>query len=120
MSGRRANGEGTEPRLRPDGRWQAAYTGTDGRRHFVTTPRGSTKTQCRDALKAAIRASDDGLPMTDARLTVGRWLDIWLSDYVAGGTRPKRAGTIASYTSVVENHLRPRLGRIPVARLTRE
>jgi integrase len=120
MSRRRANGEATEPRLRSHGRWQAAYTGADERRRVVTTPKGSTKSQARDALKAAIRASDDGLPPTDARLTVGRWLDTWLRDYVAGGTRPKRAGTVASYTSVVENHLRPRLGRIPVARLTRE
>lgn len=120
MAKRRGNHEGSEPRLRADGRWQANYVGSDGRRRSVITPRGSTKSDCRDALKAALRRSEDGFAPVDGRLTVGRWLDTWLANYVAGGTRPKRAGTIASYTSVVENHLRPRLGRIVLSRLTRD
>jgi integrase len=117
---RRGNREGSEPSLRADGRWQAMYTTAEGRRRAVTLPKGSTKTQCRDAVRAAVRASADGYSPTDSRLTVGRWLEIWMADYVAGGTRPKRPGTIASYASVVNNHLRPRLGHIVLARLTRE
>jgi integrase len=120
MTRRRANGEGTEPGLRKDGRWQASYTGADGRRRVVTTPRGSTRSACRDALRAAIRRTEEGIAPLDGRLTVGRWLDTWQQDYVAGGARPRRAGTIASYRSVVENHLRPRLGQVVLARLTRE
>ena len=34
--------------------------------------------------------------------------------------RPKRTGTVASYQSVVNVHLRPHLGRIVLSRLTRE
>ena len=60
MTARRANGEGSEPRLRRDGRWQASYTGADSRRHWVTMPRGSTRTACRDAPRAAIRQAEDG------------------------------------------------------------
>jgi hypothetical protein len=70
MSGRRANGEGTEPLLRKDGRWQAGYTGADGRRRVVTTPRGSTKSACRDALRAAIRRTEDGSAPPDGRLVM--------------------------------------------------
>jgi integrase len=120
MTRRRANNEGSEPILRGDGRWQASYTAADGRRRIVTMPKGSTKSQCRDALRRAIRGAEDGHRPVDGRLTVGGWLDAWLSDYVAGGTRPKRPGTVASYTSVVNTHLRPRLGRVVLSRLTRE
>ena len=103
LTRRRGNGEGSEPKLRKDGRWQAAYSRRDGRRGVVTVPKGSTKTQCRDALRAAIRGvEDEPHSPTDNRLTVGRWLDTWLKTYVAGGTRPKHAGTVASYTSVVQ------------------
>lgn len=116
--GRRANGEGSEPRLRGDGRWQATYTGADGLRHAVTMPKGSTKQACRDAVRAAIRATEDGHAPADRRLTVGKWLDIWLADHVAGGTRPKRPSTVASYTLIVEKHLRPRLGRVVLSGLT--
>ena len=69
--GRRANGEGSEPRLRGDGRWQATYTGAAGRRHAITMPKGSTKQACRDAVRAPIRAAEDGHAPADRRLTVG-------------------------------------------------
>jgi integrase len=117
---RRANHEGSEPMLRKDGRWQAKWWGPDGKRHVVTLPVGSTKTACREALRAAIRRSDEGSAPLDGRLTVGRWLDIWLKKYVAGGTRPRRPRTVESYQSVANVHLKPRLGRIVLAKLTRE
>lgn len=71
-------------------------------------------------MRLAVRGVEDGYRPVDGRLLVGGWLDTWLTDYVAGGTRPKRPGTIASYTSVVNTHLRPRLGRVVLSRLTRE
>jgi integrase len=120
VSGRRANGEGTDPILRKDGRWQASFTSVDGRRRVVTTPRGLTKSACRQSLRASIRRAEQGEAPLDGRLTVGRWLDTWLENYIAGGTRPRRTGTIASYRSVVNNHLRPTLGRVVLSRLTRE
>jgi integrase len=117
---RRGNREGGEPRLRKDGRWQADYIGADHRRHSIITPRGSTKQDCRDALKAALRRADDGYAPADRRLTVGAWLDTWMTKHVAGGPRPRRARTVESYETVVRVHLKPRLGRIVLSKLTRE
>lgn len=49
---------------------------------------------------------------------MGKWLDVWLADHVAGGTRPKRPSTVASYTLIADKHLRPRLGRVILSSLT--
>ncbi len=81
-------------------------------------PRGSTKQACRDAVRAAIRAAEDGHAPADRRLTVGKWLDVWLADHVVGGTRPKRPSTVASYTLIADKHLRPRLDRVILSSLT--
>lgn len=117
MNRRRANGEGGKPRQRADGRWQADYTGADGRRHSVIAP---TVTVCRDRLRAAIRQADDGLVPTDGRLTVATWLDMWMRDHVRGGTKPRRRRTADGYETIVERHLKPYIGRRPLARLTPE
>jgi integrase len=114
---RRGNREGGEPRRRKDGRWQADYTGADGRRHSVIA---STVTDCRTRLRTALRQADDGLSPTDGRLTVGAWLDTWIRDHVRGGTKPRRTRTADGYETICRLHLKPKVGRIPLARLTPE
>jgi integrase len=101
---RRSNHEGSEPKLRKDGRWQAMYTGADCRRHSVAA---LTVSECRSRLRAAIRQSDDGWMPTDGRLTVGGWLDIWIRDHVRGGTKPRRARTAVGYEAICRLHLKP-------------
>ena len=114
---RRGNNEGGEPRRRKDGRWQADYSGADGRRHSVIAP---TVTECRSRLRAAVRQADDGQAPADGRLTVGAWLDVWMRDHVRGGTKPRRPRTADGYETIIELHLKPYIGRRPVARLTAE
>jgi integrase len=114
---RRGNREGGEPRRRKDGRWQADYTGADGRRHSVIASR---VTECRTRLRTALRHADDGLSPTDGRLTVSAWLDTWMRDHVRGGTKPRRPRTADGYDPICRLHLKPHLGRIPLARLTPE
>lgn len=114
---RRANHEGSKPRVRHDGRWQANYTGLDGRRRSVIA---KTPTECRANLRSALRLVEDGQTPPSGRLTVGAWLDEWLANYVAGGTTPKAPRTVELYESVVRIHLKPRLGRAVLAKLTRE
>jgi integrase len=114
---RRSNHEGGAARERADGRWQAMYTGADGRRHSVIA---KTPTDCRAKLRAALRLAEDGQAPPSGRLTVGAWLDEWMASYVAGGTDPKAPRTIELYESVVRVHLKPQLGRIVLAKLTRE
>ena len=114
---RRGNNEGGEPRRRKDGRWQADYSGADGRRHSVIAP---TVTECRSRLRAAVRQADDGQAPADGRLTVGAWLDVWMRDHVRGGTKPRRPRTADGYETIIKLHLKPYIGRRPVARLTAE
>lgn len=49
-----------------------------------------------------------------SRITVGEWLDQWLSDFIT----PNRAETtIYGYRKMIENHTRPILGDIPLQEL---
>ena len=114
---RRGNHEGSAPHQRADGRWMAMYTGADGRRHGVIA---KTPTECRAKLRDALRLAEDGQDVPSGRLTVGTWLDTWLANYVAGGTNPRAPRTVELYESVIRVHLKPRLGRIVLAKLTRE
>lgn len=114
---RRGNHEGGVPRQRADGRWQAMYTGADGRRRSVIA---RTPTDGRAKLRAALRLVEDGQAPPSGRLTVSAWLDDWLTSYVAGGVNPKAPRTVELYESVVRVHLKPQLGRIVLAKLTRE
>jgi integrase len=114
---RRGNHEGSAPRQRSDGRWMAMYTGADGRRRSVIA---RTPTDCRAKLREALRLVEDGQAPPSGRLTVGAWLDTWLASYVAGGTNPKAPRTVELYESVIRVHLKPRIGKVVLAKLTRE
>jgi len=67
---------------------------------------------------APARQADDGLSPTDGRLTVSAWLDVWMRDHVRGGTKPRRPRTADGYATIVKRHLKPYIGRRPLARLT--
>lgn len=52
---------------------------------------------------------------TDSRTTLGRWLDIWMTSEV----EPYRADTtINGYNGIIQNHLVPALGEVPLSKLT--
>lgn len=48
-------------------------------------------------------------------LTVGRWLDLWLENYVRQGIRQS---TYEIYRAYLDNHLLPKLGEIPLEELS--
>ncbi|MDE3076506.1 MAG: site-specific integrase [Chloroflexota bacterium] len=109
---KRANGEGTITR-RKDGRWQAALYRTDGTRKFYY---GATRDDVNDKLVRAQSARKDGLPLPDERVTVGEYLDYWLDSAKRLGSI--RRGTWENYESYVRLHLKPGIGRLPLAKLT--
>ena len=41
-------------------------------------------------------------------MTLGEWLDRWLTDYKENTVRP---GTLAGYRSCIENYIKPQLDR---------
>ena len=100
---KRANNEGSIYQ-RTDGRWAATVTLSNGRRRSWY---GKTQQAALDKKNDAQRATADGLPLTPERLTVGIWLDRWLSDVAAPSVRPS---TLKSYQDAVRLHIRPALG----------
>lgn len=78
---RSAAGSGTL-RQRPDGLWEARFTYVDElgvkRRKSIYAP---TQKECRKKLTAATKAVDEGRYKAPQRMTVGEWLDEWVSTY---------------------------------------
>jgi hypothetical protein len=112
---KRGNSEGSLYR-RKDGRWTASVDlgQADGRRRRKSFY-GRTRQEVAHKLQAAQRAVADGLPLVGQRQTTGDFLEVWLRDSVARKVRPK---TLQRYQQIVKLHLTPRLGRIPLAKLT--
>lgn len=111
--GKRANGEGSAPRKRPDGRWEARYVDADGKRKSFY---GQTQREVATKLREVLRNRDTGVPTpTPGRLTVAAFLDKWLATKVPPATRPN---TYRQYEYLIRAHLKPGLGRIGLGKLT--
>ncbi len=109
---RRGAGEGSI-RTRPDGRLEARYTGSDGRRHYIM---GRDHKNLQAKLRDALRDAAQGIQPVSQQLTLAAWLETWLATSVRPRLRPR---TIESYEMVVKLYLAPApLGRTPVAKLT--
>ncbi|MCC8074642.1 MAG: site-specific integrase [Clostridiales bacterium] len=91
--------------------WEARFTaGVDPGtgKQVQRSITGKTQREVARKLKEAVAALDAGTYVAPSRLTLGEWLDIWLRDYL-GGVKPF---TVASYTGIVKNHLKPSLGAV--------
>lgn len=72
-----------------------------------------TEEEADGALKAEMERVTAGTWTDDQKLTVGKFLDRWL-ERRAGALK---ASTLASYTSHIEQFIRPELGRLPLREL---
>ena len=96
-------------RKRDDGRWEGRIVvghkdNGDSIFHYV-----SAKTQ-KALLEKLHKSIDeyDGAELTeDSRMTLGEWLDRWLTEYKAGTVRP---GTLEGYHRYIEYYIKPQLG----------
>ena len=111
MASKRANSEGTICK-RSDGRWCAAVTLDGGKRRFFYGP---TQKAVQDKLRAAMRAIDDGLPLSSDRQKVGTFLDRWLVEVAQPTVRPS---TFIRYRELLAGHVIPALGHLPLAKLS--
>ncbi len=114
---RRSKGEGSVFWREDRQRWMAEvdYGYVDGKRKRST--RGFVRKT--DAIKwrnKTIAAQALGLPAGDGSMTVTVWLRRWLDEDVDRSSRART--TRATYRSLVENHLVPKLGRKRLATLT--
>jgi integrase len=111
--GRRGNGEGTITR-RKDGRWEARYyvQTVNGAKRKVLY--GKTRAEARDKLAKALSDRIDGIVYDDENMTLGEYLDVWLTGSVFGSVRQS---TYDRDTNLVTNHIKPVLGGLKLKKL---
>ena len=96
-------------RKREDGRWEGRIVighkenGEPLFRHVYA----KTQKALLDKLHQNIECYRDVELTEDSRMTLGQWLDRWLTEYKAGTVRP---GTLKSYRCYIEYYIKPQLG----------
>src|ERR671932_2084652 len=111
---RRGNGEGSIYR-RKDGRWVGQYTVYTAKGPKYRYIYGKTRQAVAEKLTKAMADRDGGLVFDAGNMTVGEYLDRWLSDSVRGTVR---ASTYERHEGIIRTHLGPSLGRIKLKSLT--
>ena len=116
MAKRRPSGDGMV-RKREDGRWEGRIVvghkknGTPIFQHAYA----HTQKELTEKLHQNIERYQDVELTEDSRMTLGEWLDRWLTDYKENTVRP---GTFAGYRSCIENYIKPQLGDKQVSLVT--
>ena len=115
-STRAAQGGGTI-RQRPDGRWEARFTvgrdpGTG--KQIQRSVYGSTQKEVRQKLAQAVAALDNGDYFEPSKMTLARWVEIWLEEY----TGDKKYLTVKHYKAQCRAHIVPSLGAVKLSELT--
>ncbi len=106
---RTAKGNGSV-RRRPDGRWEGRCSINGVRKSFY----GEKQSEVLKAMRKAQKEADEGRYVEPTKITLARWLDTWLTEYVKPSTKPL---TFSTYQSRVETHIKPALGKIKVTAL---
>src|ERR687897_185733 len=109
MAKKRGSGKGEISRHKKSGLYMARYT--------VQTPEGSKRKtiygkkrqDVADQLAKALADRADGIVFDDKNLTLGEYLDRWLSDAVRGTVRES---TYSRDKYLVTNHVKPSIGRV--------
>jgi integrase len=86
----------------------------DGRRRFEALGGYPTRGQAEAALADALARRSHGFVLDPAKLTVDQYLDRWL-DHIRISLR---ARTVARYTALLRDHVRPHVGVRPLKQLT--
>ncbi len=113
-AGRRGNGEGSIYK-RKDGRWEGKYTvqtPTGPKRRSVL---GKTRGEAARKLARAIMEAEGRIFVDDKKMTLGEYLERWLTDAVPGTIRES---TLSRDAYLVRNHVVPVLGHLKLKSLT--
>ncbi|MCD8117495.1 MAG: site-specific integrase [Oscillospiraceae bacterium] len=85
-------------------------TGKPIRRSFT----GKTQKEVREKMQRASVELTDGVYINPSKITVGEWLDTWVSEYLGG----RKESTIDAYKTKIRVHIAPALGRVRLQALT--
>jgi integrase len=114
MTKKRGNNEGSITCHKKSGLYMARYwveTPTGPKRKTLY---GKTRAEVANKLADALSDRNKGLVFDDENMTVGEYLDRWLSDCVRGSVRES---TFSRDKYLVTNHVSPTLGRIKLKNL---
>ncbi|MGI5929767.1 tyrosine-type recombinase/integrase [Pseudoflavonifractor sp.] len=117
MARKRKNGEGTV-RLRKDGRWEGRIVIGYDENGLPKTKNvlAKTKGECIEKLKALKSTITPDTPIKlKADMLFGEWLDYWYETYCKPNARP---ATQRTYEGYIRLYLQPRLGSIPLNKVT--
>ena len=118
MAKRRPAGDGMV-RRREDGRWEGRIVighrenGEPLFRHVYA----KTQKALLDKLHQNIECYRDVDLTEDSRMTLGQWLNRWLTEYKAGTVRP---GTLEGYRRYIEYYIKPQLGDKQISLLSQQ
>lgn len=111
---KRGNGEGSISR-RKGGGWMGQYYVEIGAVRKRKTIYGKSREDVRQELTRAMADRDGRLVYDTGKLTVGEYLDRWLSDSVKGIVKET---TYANYSYISRVHISPALGHLKLKNLT--
>ena len=117
MGRKRKNGEGTV-RLRKDGRWEGRIVIGYDENGLPKTKNvlAKTKGECIEKLKALKSTITPDTPIKlKVDMPFGEWLDYWYETYCKPNARP---ATQRIYEGYIRLYLHPRLGSIPLNKVT--
>jgi len=109
MVKKRGNGEGSITRHKKSGLYMARYTVETPTGPKRKTLYGRTRKEVDEKLTKAKASRDDGIVFDADNLTLGNYLDRWISHSVRGTVRQR---TWERYEQIVRVHLKPALGRV--------
>lgn len=112
---RRGRGEGSIRERKP-GLWSGDVSlgsGADGKR-MRRTVYGATKAEVMKKMREVMATSAVG-KIAPEKITLGGFLDRWITDYV---TPNLRATTLDSYARLVRLHIKPRVGHMLLTKVT--
>lgn len=107
-------------RARPKGQrtiWELRYPAgktSDGKRRVCTCTFRGTETAAHAELRRLLTEVDKGLHVDPSKLTVGEYLDRWLTDWAAANLSPK---SLERYTELLRLHAKPHIGRHKLQKL---
>jgi integrase len=115
--GRRRKGEGAVYQRASDGLWVGMLDlGIIAGQRRRKTVYGQTERETIEKLSTLRTAHDRGIDLLAPTLTVGQWLDVWLSDIKGfDGTRPR---TLTLYQGLAERYVKPVIGGVRLDKLT--
>jgi integrase len=120
MGKKRGAGEGSIYQT-SDGRWRGAITvgykrnSKGGIARLRKVLSGRTRADVAEQMKKALRDQQQGANITPERVTLGAHLDRWLTDVVKPTCSFK---THRTYSDLVEQHVKPALGSVLLAKVT--